>query len=80
MTRKICFLSAALFLGAASAHATEYRIVVRASDHRQLWSKVLEAASKVCAKARANDPFGDFGTETECIDNTVREAVSFRRP
>jgi hypothetical protein len=28
----------------------------------------------VCAQARANDPFGDYGSQGECVEDTLDHA------
>jgi hypothetical protein len=49
--------------------------VVKA-DVQHLRPAVIEAAEKVCAKALANDKFYDFGTQEECVDETVTQTFA----
>jgi hypothetical protein len=55
----------------APAPAPDHQIVVVASSRIAAHAQVIDAADKVCAAARKNDPFGDFGTQDECIENTL---------
>ncbi len=70
----------ALFLGCVSVATagetdqTGPTIVVR-TDAQHLRPAVIEAAEKVCAKALENDKFYDFGTQEECVDETVTQTL-----
>jgi hypothetical protein len=67
-------LCAVLLSLSAPAPAPDHRIVVQASDPFDAHQKAVVAAEKVCTAARSNDPFGDFGTQEECIENTLSSA------
>jgi hypothetical protein len=41
----------------------------------QVHAKIVASANLVCTQARADDPLDDFGTQEECVDNTIRGAV-----
>ena len=47
------------------------QVVVVDRSPAAVHAKVLTAAEQLCTKARANDPFGDFGSQDECVDNTL---------
>jgi len=76
-------LCAALLSLTAPAPAPDHQIVVVASSPYVAHQKAVDAADKVCAAARRNDPFGDFGSQDECIENSLSQAqvkhVSYSR-
>ena len=75
-------LCAALMSFSAPAPQPEHRIVVVDSNPAVVRAKLVEAASQLCSAARAQDPFGDFGSQDECIENTLngvrRQHISYR--
>ncbi|MEJ0045091.1 MAG: hypothetical protein WDN04_02280 [Rhodospirillales bacterium] len=74
MSRTAGTVFAALFSLSAAAQAAETQIVVTASDPQEARTKLYEAADKLCAAARSNDPMGDYGTQEECVANSVYAA------
>jgi hypothetical protein len=67
-------LCAVLMSFSAPQPQPDHRIVVVASSPAEIRAKLVDAADKVCTQARANDPFGDFGSQEECIENTITHA------
>jgi hypothetical protein len=72
------FLSPAAF-AAESQVAESPSIVVRA-DASTMHTKLIEAAATLCKAARAQDPFDDFGSQEECIANSVAGAHPVGKP
>jgi hypothetical protein len=79
ITGAVC---AALISFSAPTSAPEHRVVVVASNPAVVRARLIDAASQLCTTARAQDPFGDFGSQDECIENTInsarRQHVAFR--
>jgi hypothetical protein len=67
-------LCAALISFSLPASPPEHRIVVVDSNPVVIRAKLIDAAAKVCTAARAQDPFGEFGSQDECIENTLNGA------
>jgi hypothetical protein len=74
MTCATGVLCAALISFSAPAASPDHRIVVVDSNPAAVRAKLLDAASQLCTAARAQDPFGEFGTQDECIENTLNGA------
>jgi hypothetical protein len=76
-------LCAALISFSLPAQPPQHRVVVVDSSPAVVRARLIDAASQVCAAARAHDPFGDYGTQDECIENTLnsarRERIADRR-
>jgi hypothetical protein len=53
------------------AYAADTQIVVAGTDPQTVHSKLVQAAERVCSQARASDPFDDFGSQQECVENTL---------
>lgn len=76
MTIRIAGAACALFLACASmVQAASPQIVVRYDGSRNLDAVVADAAEKVCAKALASDPFGDYGSMEECVSATIDRTI-----
>ena len=60
-------LCAVLMSFSAPQPQPDHRIVVVASSPAEIRAKLVDAAG-------ANDPFGDFGSQEECIENTITHA------
>ena len=73
MIRITTTLAAFLSLTAPSL-AADPQIVINATDPATTHARLVTAAEKVCAEARAHDPFGDFGQQEECVASTVQGA------
>jgi len=58
----------------AFAYAADMQIVVGGTDPQAVHSKLVQDAEQVCTHARANDPFDDFGSQQECVENTLDHA------
>jgi hypothetical protein len=68
----ILFAATVGFGGAALA--ADPQAVVSGSDPQTVHTRLVAAAEKVCAQARANDPFGDYGSQGECVEDTLDHA------
>ena len=77
-------MSAAVMPTAARAAeapvAARPQIVIVGSDPAVVRTQVLHAADKLCAAAREQDPFEDFGSQDECIENSVAHARHVELP
>jgi len=63
--------AAALLLSlAATAQAADFQTIVRAHEG-VMHAKLVAAARDVCRKAIAHDQDGVYGSEDECVDNTL---------
>jgi len=72
------FLGAAcaVLLGCFSiAQAATPSIVITVNDPQELQAKLVNAAEKVCAEARAHDVFDDFGSQDECVSDTIQTSL-----
>ena len=78
MIRTISAACLALTLAAPAFAANSTQITITASSKQALRAKLVEAANQVCAAALARDPFGDFGSQEECVENSMRAARASR--
>jgi hypothetical protein len=58
----------------ASALAADPQITLVTTPN-QVHAKIVASANLVCTQARADDPLDDFGTQEECVDNTIHGAI-----
>jgi hypothetical protein len=72
MFRTLGALAIACTLSSAAFAAGDAQIIVSASSRPALHAKLIDAANQVCATALANDPFDDFGSQEECVENSLR--------
>jgi hypothetical protein len=56
---------------ATFAHAAEMKIVSANQDPKSVRAELVAAAEQVCRAARTHDYFGDFGTQEECVQDTL---------
>jgi hypothetical protein len=62
----------------SAAHAEDTRILKIDPASKNSRAQILAAAEDVCRRARTHDPFDDFGTLDECVENTLK-GVEFRQ-
>jgi len=77
MTRLLT-TAAALLLLADAATAAPFQTTVTARDTTTIHAKLIAAANKLCRAARAGDLDNEFGTQEECVANTVAMAGPVR--
>jgi hypothetical protein len=65
----LAFAAAVSFAGVAMA--ADPQTVVTGTDPHTVRKELVAAAEHVCQQARANDPFGDFGSQDECVEDTL---------
>jgi hypothetical protein len=70
---RLSFTFLAVLAAASVAHAedTQTNTITIQSDSRSARARAVDAAEKVCADARVHDPFDDYGTQEECVQNTL---------
>jgi hypothetical protein len=71
MKNTIATLFAISMLVSGAACAAESQVVIAGTDPATVHAKLLAAADKLCATARSHDPLDDFGSQDECIENTL---------
>ncbi len=57
-----------------AAFAADPQIVVAGTNPQTVHAEAVDAANKLCTEARANDPLDDFGSQDECVQNTLDHA------
>ncbi len=65
------------FAAVSAAHAEDTKILKIDPASKASRPQVVAAAQDVCRRARAHDPFDDFGSLDECVENTL-QGVEFR--
>jgi hypothetical protein len=78
----LAVFTASVTLSAAAYAADPQIIVVADSNPKITRAKIVDAAEKVCQSAMMHDPFDDFGTLGECVDDAVHDAqpVAYSAP
>ena len=74
MYKSIASLFAVSLAFSAAAYAADTHIVVAGTDPQTVHSELVNAAEKLCTDARANDPLEDYGSQEECVENTIDHA------
>jgi ribonuclease PH len=57
-----------------ATQAADTRMLVTATDPQSTRAKLFLAANKLCAAARRHDAMDDFGTQEQCVANSVKGA------
>jgi hypothetical protein len=70
MTR-IAFAFLASLSAVSFARAEEAKIIMVDPGDRAGHAQIVAAAKQVCNAALSHDRFGDFGTQEECVQNTL---------
>jgi len=67
------------FAAISAAHAQDTKILKIDPAAKASHAQIMAAAEDVCRSARTHDPFDDFGTLDECVENTL-QGIEFRQP
>jgi len=60
------------FASVSGAHAEDTKILKVDSISKASRAQIVAAAEDVCRSARTHDPFDDFGSFDECVENTLQ--------
>jgi hypothetical protein len=60
------------FAAVSAAHAEDTKILKIDPASKAARPQIVAAAEDVCRRARAHDPFDDFGSLDECVENTLQ--------
>lgn len=72
-------VTAAFLLAAASmAHAEDAEIVKIDGNPNKSRAQIIAAAEEVCRIARSHDFSDDFGSQEECVDNTLYGVIMWQ--
>jgi hypothetical protein len=75
MVRLLLAAFAASVTFSVTGYAADPQMIVAADRNPKIThAKIVDAAKKVCQSAIKYDPFGDFGSLGECVENSVHSA------
>lgn len=59
---------------AVTGAAAEPQVTIAGSNRAALRQAAETAADRLCAAARAHDPFNDYGSQQDCVENALDHA------
>lgn len=65
-----------LCVSATIAHADPVVVQVAGRDQATVHSDLIKAAEKACRSARNTDYFDDYGSQEECVDGSLQQAMA----
>jgi hypothetical protein len=69
---RITIIACLAFAAVTAAHAEDSRTLRLDPASKSSRTRLVTAAEDVCQAARLHDAFGDFGTQEECVENTLQ--------